>query len=175
MKNTSFTLNDAKGKVVEKAVVKILTGLLPQYTTRITDQDPDSLERIEFSLVDVVVLDGYHPLLGIECKRGLEKYNACLNRCGWDGDYNTPLNGSSLHQYKEAQFPVWVININQWCHKAFAADIHTILKSPNDAGMNTKRSGEIIYNNDSRGWSVYEGDFTLKQILIDIIKKEGLR
>ena len=174
MKNTAFQQNDAKGKEVESAVCDRLSVLLPTYTTRITEQDPDSLERIEFSLIDVVVLDGNRPVLGIECKRGQEKYQACKNRCGWDGDYNTPLNRSSLHRYKEAQFPVWLININEFCHKAFAAPLSVILESPNDAGMNTKRSGEVIYNVDSRNWNTYEGSFTLTDILKDIIDKEGL-
>ena len=157
--------------MVEEAVARRLQELLPDYQVINTIQD-DPIQRYIYSLIDVVVMKGDHIVFGIECKRGEVKYQACLNRCGWDGDYNTPLNRSSLHKYKDAYFPVWVININEFCHKAFAAPLEVILQSPNDAGMNTKRSGEVIYNIDSRGWNTYEDPFTLKDILEDIIKKE---
>lgn len=173
MKNVSFERNLTCGRQVEEAVRKWLTELLPDYDVFISDQE-DPIERIEWSCIDVIVAVGHRPVLGIECKLGQEKYQACKNRCGWDGDYNTPLNRSSLHRYKEARFPVWVININKWCHKGFTAPLPVILASPNDAGQNTKRSGEVIYNVDSSNWNTYEGDFTLKDILKDIIKKEQL-
>ena len=169
--STVFTHNLTEGKKVEEAVVKVLQGLLPGYEVINTVQD-DPIERFKYSLIDVVVMKGDHICFGIECKRSEVKYEACLNRCGWDGDYNTPLNHSSLMQYKDAYFPVWIVNINEFCHKAFAAPLPVVLKSPNDAGKNVKRSGEVIYNNDSRGWTVYEGDFKLSDILKDIIKKE---
>lgn len=172
MKDTTFFKHKlTEGKKVEEAVVKVLQRLLPGYEVINTVQD-DRVQRYKYSLIDVVVMQGEHICFGIECKRSEVKYEACLNRCGWDGDYNTPLNHSSLMAYKDAYFPVWIININEFCHKAFAAPLDVVLKSPNDAGMNVKRSGEVIYNNDSRGWNRYEGEFTLADILEDIIKKE---
>lgn len=168
---TDFRHKLTEGQKVEVAVAKTLKTLLPGYEVINTIQD-DPVERWKYSLIDVVVMNGENIVFGIECKRSEVKYEACLNRCGWDGDYNTPLNRSSFRKYKEAGFPVWIVNINQFCHKAFAAPLDVILQSPNDAGQNNKMSGEVIYNVDSRGWTVYEGDFVLSDILKDIIKKE---
>ena len=173
MKNTSFTLNDAKGKEVERSVVRNLKELLPDCDVLNTPQDND-IDRFLYSLIDIVVVRDGRVLFGVECKRGLEKYQACKNLCGWDGDYNTPLNKSSLHKYKAARFPVWIININEFCHKALVAPLEVVLSSPNDSGRNVKRSGETIYNVDSSAWNIYDGDFTLAGILQDIITKEGL-
>lgn len=174
MKNTGFLQNLTKGKLVEEAVVKQLQEIIPEYRVINTPQD-NEIDRIKYSLIDVVVLDRTGvPVLGIECKRTLEKYQACKNICGWDGDYNTPLNGSSLKKYREARFPVWIININEFCHKVLVAPIQVVLASPNDAGRNMKWSGDVIYNVDSRTWNIYEGDFSLSDILIDIIRKMGL-
>ena len=168
---TDFRHKLAVGKTVEEAVAKTLRTLLPGYEVINTDQS-DPIERFKYSLVDVVVMKGDHVCFGIECKRGDTKLLNCKKQNGWDGDYNTPLNNSSLMKYKEAYFPVWIININEFCHKAFAAPLDVVLKSPHDTGKNVKWSGEVIYNNDSRGWTVYEGDFKLSDILKNIIKKE---
>ena len=169
----TFRSKLANGQLFEASVVRHLQELLPQYTVRGTIQDRDSLEREEFSLVDVIVLQGDHPVLGIECKRSSTKFRKCLQINGWDGDYNTPLNNTSLRKYKESQFPFYVININQFCHKAFAADIDTILRSRHDNGQK-KPSGVVIWNLDSSNWMVYEGEFKLTDILKDIIKKERI-
>lgn len=170
-RNSSFSHKLAEGQVIELAVRSHLQKLLPGYTIKCVDQDNKSLEREEFSLVDVVVLKGDHPVLGIECKRSETKFRKCLEINGWDGDYNTPLNNTSLRKYKESQFPFYVININQFCHKAFAANLDTILHSRHDSGQ-VKPSGVIIYNLDSSSWMVYEDEFKLTDILSDIIKKE---
>lgn len=159
---------------MEEAVKSRLTSLLPGYEVRVTDQDRSSLERYIYSLVDVIVLKDGSPVLGVECKMGETKYESCKNRNGWDGDFNTPLNNTSLKEYKEAEFPVYVVNINTFCHRAFAADIPTILASPNDAGKNQKGSGVIIYNVDSSKWLSWYGNFTLSDILTDIVRREGL-
>lgn len=171
MTKKSFKKNLAEGQKIENAVVDQLRELLPGYSIIHTPQD-NEIDRYIYSLVDVVVVKGGRILFGVECKYGEEKYQKCLVKNGWDGDYNTPINRSSLHKYKEAGYPVYLININRWCHKAFAADLSTILNSPNDAGKNVKESGEVIYNVDSRSWMVYEDDFNLTDILADIIKKE---
>lgn len=168
---TEFVQKLTEGQKIELAVVDHLKKLLPGYKVIHTPQDND-IDRYIYSLIDVVVVKDDHIVLGVECKYGKEKYQKCLQKNGWDGDYNTPLNRSSLHRYKEATFPVWVININEFCHKAFAADLKTILSSPNDYGRNIKKSGEVIYNVDSRSWRRYEGDFDLTTILTDIIKEE---
>lgn len=170
-KNDPFLQKLSEGQFIEKAVRDRLQDLLPGYTVRCTDQDTRSLEREEFFLVDVIVLKGDHPVLGIECKRSETKFRKCMEINGWDGDYNTPLNNTSLRKYKESQFPFWVININQFCHKAFAADLDTILKSRHDYGQK-KKSGVIIYNIDSSTWMTYEDKFKLTDILSDIIRKE---
>lgn len=170
-RKSSFSQKLAEGQIIEAAVKSHLQRLLPGYTIKNVDQNKDSLEREEFSLVDVVVMKGDHPVLGIECKRSETKFRKCLEINGWDGDYNTPLNNTSLRKYKESQFPFWVININQFCHKAFAAKLDTILTSRHDSGQR-KPSGVIIYNLDSSTWMTYEDDFKLSTILEDIIKKE---
>lgn len=171
MKHNDFRTNLSEGQQIELAVVDHLTTLLPDCKVFQTPQD-NEIDRYIYSLVDVVVMKDDHILFGIECKYGEEKYQKCLIKNGWDGDYNTPINRSSLHKYKEADYPVYLININRWCHKAFAADLKTILGSPNDAGRNIKKSGEVIYNVDSRSWMTYEGQFRLTDILKDIIRKE---
>ena len=169
--NRTFRQKLDVGHILENAVVEHLTRLLPDYRTFQTAQD-NEIDRYIYSLVDVVVMKGDHIVFGIECKLGEEKYIKCLQKNGWDGDYNTPINRSSLHKYKQAYYPVYLININRWCHKAFCADLNTILGSPNDAGRNIKKSGEVIYNVDSRSWMTYEGDFSIDDILKDIIRKE---
>lgn len=172
---TEFNKTLKEGQVLEEAVRKRLRVLLPPcYEVTVTDQRKDSLDRYIYSLCDVRVTKGDHTVLGIECKLGKTKYEACLNRNGWDGDYNTPLNASSLRTYKEANFPFYIVNINQFCHKAFAARLDKVLKSPNDAGKNVKVSGEVIYNIDSRDWMTWEGDFNLTDILMRIIGRELL-
>ena len=160
-----------EGQKVEEAVVDQLTRLLPGYKIVHTPQDND-LDRYIYSLIDVVVMKDDRILFGIECKYGKEKLRNCKLVNGWDGDYNTPLNRSSLHKYKEAGFPVYILNINSWCHKVFVADLPTILNSPHDRGQNIKKSGEERYNIDSRTWMTYEGKISLSTILTDIIKKE---
>lgn len=170
-KNDPFLQKLSEGQKIERAVVDHLTSLLPDCKIFQTPQD-NEIDRYIYSLVDVVVMKGDHILFGIECKYGEEKYQKCLQKNGWDGDYNTPINRSSLHKYKEADYPVYLININRWCHRAFCADLPTILSSPNDAGRNIKKSGEVIYNVDSRSWMTYEDRFTLTDILSDIIRKE---
>lgn len=169
--NSSFTQHLVEGQLIEVAVRKQLQRLLPGYTVKCTDQTHLSKERDEYSLVDVVVLKDDKPVLGVECKRSETKFRKCDQINGWDGDYNTPLNNTSLRKYKESQFPFYVININQFCHKAFAANIDTILHSRHDQGQR-KPSGVIIWNLDSSTWMVYEGEFKLSDILTDIIKKE---
>ena len=168
---TTFRQKLEEGQLIEAAVKSHLQRLLPGYTIKNVDQEQSSLEREEFCLVDVVVLKGDYPVLGIECKRSETKFRKCLEINGWDGDYNTPLNNTSLRKYKESQFPFYIININQFCHKAFAANLDTILHSRHDQGQR-KPSGVIIYNLDSSTWMVYEDDFKLTDILSDIIKKE---
>lgn len=172
-KNDSFRSKLVNGQLLEVSVVDHLQRLLPGYTVRSTNQDHSSLEREEFSLVDVIVLKGDHPLLGIECKRSSTKFRKCREINGWDGDFNTPLNNTSLRKYKESQFPFYVLNINQFCHRVFTADIDTILKSRHDMGQ-VKESGVIIYNIDSSTWNCYEGNVKLDTVLLDILKKERL-
>ena len=162
-----------KGQYIEFAVADCLKTMLHDYRVINTRQD-NEIDRYVYSLIDVVVMKDDHIVLGIECKRGKEKLQCCLNKNGWDGDYNTVINASSLHQYKEATFPVYVINFNEFCHKVLVADLPTLLNSPNDAGRYVKKSGEIRYNIDSRKWMIYEGDIYLKDILLDILKKEKL-
>lgn len=171
--NEEFLQKLTEGQKLEVAVVKALRRLLPGYKVIQTPQDND-IDRYIYSLIDVVVEKDDHILFGVECKYGKEKYQKCLQKNGWDGDYNTVINGSSLHKYKQATFPVWVINLNEFCHKAFAADLPTILNSPQDYGKNVKKSGEVRYNIDSRTWMVYEDKFTLTDILTDILRKEKL-
>lgn len=169
----NFNDNLNEGRRLEESVKTHLSLLLPSFDVQVTDQT-DQIERIKWSLVDVVVKKDGHPVLGVECKLSETKYEACMARNGWDGDFNTPLNDSSLREYKKSPFPFYVVNINTWCHRAFAADIPTILSSPNDAGMNRKKSGVVIYNIDSSSWMSWEGDFKVTDILSDIIRKEGL-
>lgn len=172
-----FEKNLKEGRRLEEAVKNCLKKKLIGYEVSVTDQEKDSPEREMYSCVDVIVRDfwdGGRPVLGVECKLSETKYEACKNRNGWDGDVNTPLNNTSLHRYKKASFPFYVVNINTWCHRAFAADIPTILDSPNDAGRNVKKSGVIIYNIDSSSWMSWEGEFTITDILTDILKKEGI-
>lgn len=171
MNNDGFLQKLTEGQKLEQAVVITLKKLLPDYQVVHTPQDND-IDRYIYSLIDVVVEKDGRILFGIECKYGKEKLRNCLAVNGWDGDYNTVINQSSLHKYKEAYFPVYVLNYNQFCHKVFTADLKTLLGSPNDAGKYVKKSGEIRYNVDSRSWNTYEGKLDMTDILSDIIKKE---
>lgn len=169
-----FESNLRKGRMLEEAVRERLAELLPKYKVVMTQQDNSSLEREEYSLIDVVVLAGTRPVLGIECKWGDEILYCCQAVNGWPSDYNVVLNSTSLHKYKEAEFPVYVLNVNHWCHKAMVADLHTILSSPNDSGRWIKYSGVVRYNVDARGWIVYEADWTVRTIVADVVRREGL-
>ena len=66
-----------------------------------------------------------------------------------------------------------ILNYNEFCDKAFTADLPTILKSGNDAGRYVKSSGEVRYNVDSRTWNTYDG-LDLTRILTDILRKEKI-
>lgn len=169
----SFEKHLEEGQILEQAVTDQLNRLLPDTCKAINTSQDNSIDRFIYSTVDVVVMKGDHIVFGIECKYGKEKYNACQALNGWDGDYNTPLNEKSVHRYKEAEFPVYVLNVNSWCGKMFTADLKTILGSPNDGGRNRKYSGEVRYNVDSRQWNnyTYTDNLSLVFPLSDIIDK----
>ena len=167
-----FEKNLKEGQKVEEAVRDHIEKMLPDCKVFISKQD-DDLERMIYSLVDVVVMKDSKVVLGIECKLSRKKYRYCLRHNGWDGDWNTPLNNTSLRKYREARFPFYVVNINEFCHKAYAADIPTILGSRFGKEIR-KKSGVLIENIDSHTWMVYEGKFSLTDILTDILKKEKL-
>ena len=169
----SFEHKLENGQQIEHAVANRLKELLPGYEVINTNQD-NTIDRMIYSLIDVVVMKGDHILFGIECKYSQTKLNNCKVVNGWDGDYNTVINRSSLKEYKNASFPVYVINFNKFCNKVFVADLPTLLKSGNDAGKYAKYSGEVRYNIDSRSWTRYEGGVHLTDILTDILKKEKL-
>lgn len=168
-----FNQKLGKGQVIERGVVKLLHSMMPDCDIKNTNQEWGSAERDEYNLCDCVVIRDGKTILGIECKRSAQKFLKCKEFNGWDGDFNTPLNNTSIKKYEESDFPFYVLNINEFCHKAFAADIKTISKSNHDKGIR-KPSGVVIYNYDSSDWMVYEETFTVRQILSDIMKKEGL-
>ena len=122
----SFEKHLEEGQILEQAVTDQLNRLLPDTCKAINTSQDNSIDRFIYSTVDVVVMKGDHIVFGIECKYGKEKYNACQALNGWDGDYNTPLNEKSVHRYKEAEFPVYVLNVNSWCGKMFTADLKTL-------------------------------------------------
>lgn len=170
---TNFEHNLVKGQQIEAYVKLWLKRLLPDCEVINTNQEYGSKERDTYHLCDVVVVRDNITILGIECKWSCKKYEQCLDHNGWDGDYNTPLNSSSLQKYKESEFPFYVLNINNFCHKIFTADIPTILSSPKDCSIR-KKTGVVIYNIDSRNWTEYDGDVKLSEIIKDILKKEKL-
>lgn len=170
---TNFEHNLVKGQQIEVYVKQWLKTLLPDCEVINTNQALGSIERDKYHLCDVVVVKDGKTVLGIECKRSVKKYEKCLEHNGWDGDYNTPLNSSSLQKYKESEFPFYVLNINQFCHKIFIADIPTIINSPKDCSIR-KKTGVVIYNIDSSTWKEYNGDVKLSEIIKDILKKEKL-
>lgn len=171
--DSNFREKLAKGQQIEVSVKSHLERLLPGCEVINTNQEFGSEDRDTYHLCDVVVVKEGKTILGIECKRSTTKFQKCKQMNGWDGDYNTPLNSSSLRKYEESEFPFYVMNINQFCHKIFTADLMTILFSNRDKGM-VKDSGVIIYNFDSTTWNQYEGNVGLDQVLTDILKKEKL-
>ena len=162
-----------KGQLIESGVCHILSRIFPDCVVKNTQQEFGSKDRDDYKLCDCVVIRNGVTILGIECKRSKEKFRKCMEFNGWDGDYNTPLNNTSIRKYKESDFPFYVLNVNEFCHKVFAADIHTIMKSRHDNGQK-KPSGTIIYNFDSSSWMTYTGDFKIQDVLTDIARKEGL-
>lgn len=169
----SFVKKLENGQVVEQAICKHLRTLLPDCEVRITEQSFGASDRDRYSLVDVIVLKDNQPILGIESKRSSTPFRKCKDFCGWESRYNTPLNNTSIRKYQESTFPFYILNINQFAHMAFTADIHTILESDHDLGQK-KPSGVIIYNYNSSSWMTYRGQFKLTQILQDILKKENI-
>lgn len=172
-KYDNFKEKLVKGQQIEVGVKTQLERILPGSEVINTNQEFGSEERDIYHLCDVVVVKDGKTILGIECKRSTTKFHKCKQMNGWDGDYNTPLNSTSLRKYYQSEFPFYVLNINQFCHKVFTADIPTIMMSRRDKGM-VKDSGVIIYNFDSSTWTCYEGDVNLSQVLTDILKKEKL-
>ena len=162
-----------QGQLIEYSVKEHLQELLPHCEVINTNQEKDSPERDIYHLCDVVVIDNGKPILGIECKRSQTKFLKCRELNGWDGDYNTPLNSTSIRKYMDSEFPFYVLNINQFCHRIFTADIITIMLSRRDRGQ-VKDSGVIIYNYDSSTWTCYEGKVGLDLVLTDILKREKL-
>lgn len=169
----SFEKHLEEGQELELAVVDQLNRLLPDRCRAIQTPQDNEIDRYIYDTIDVVVMKGDHIVFGIECKYGKERYRACQTLNGWSPDFNTPLNRQSLHRYKQAQFPVYLINVNSWCNRMFVADLPTILRSPNDSGRNRKSSGEERYNIDSTKWDQYEyyDKWSLMTPLADIIDK----
>ena len=159
------------GQRIECAVRDQLQKLLPDCTVFVTRQD-DPIERFKYNLGDVVVHKDGHTILGIECKRGNTKLKSCWSMNGWSGVWNTPINRSSWKEYQKAFFPVYVINLQEFAHKVFVADVPTIKNSK--FGLDMFVQGRWVHNIDSRGWTRYEDDVTLSVILMDILKKEGI-
>lgn len=153
-----------------EALVKVkLEELLPSgYTVKNTPQDPGCPEREQFNLCDVVVFKDGTPVFGVECKVGEEKFRKCEDFFGWDGDYNTPLNGSSLNEYKVAAFPFYVLNGNTWCGLLMAARMDEVLATPH-SGMRVDYKGNPIYNFDCRKWHQSK---SINNMLKYIISKE---
>lgn len=171
--DSNFKQKLVKGQQIEVSVKEHLKKMLPDCEVINTNQEFGSEERDIYHLCDVVVVKDGKTILGIECKRSTTKFLKCKEMNGWDGDYNTPLNSTSLRKYYQSEFPFYVMNINQFCHKIFTADISTILMSRRDKGI-TKNSGVVIYNYDSSSWTCYDGKIGLNQVLTDILKKEKL-
>lgn len=163
---------DAKlltGNKLEALVEEILQVHLPSgYTAKCTPQDPGCPEREEYNLCDVVVFKDGIPVFGVECKVGEEKFWRCKDFFGWDGDYNTPLNGSSLNEYKVAKFPFYVLNGNTWCGLLMAARMDEVLATPH-SGMRVDYKGNPIYNFDCRKWHKSK---SINSMLKYIISKE---
>lgn len=167
-----FSKNLSEGQLIEVNVVKQLQHLCPGCEIKNTNQDKGAEERDIYHLCDVVIIKDGKTVLGIECKRSMEKFYSCEEKYGWDGDYNTPLNNTSIRKYRDAEFPFYILNINQFCHKIFTADIMTVLKSR--SACVRKDNGVIIYNYDSTNWNEYSGNVHLSEVLQDILKKEKL-
>lgn len=174
--NDSFKNKLEVGQRIEKGVRIGLTRLLPDgYTAKVTDQDPDSPEREEYHLIDVVILQYGLPVLGIECKCTLTKLEHCWSICGWDPIYNTPLNDSSLRKYKESPFPYYLMNVQVWARRVYVCDQKTLFESRFDLGKKKKGSDVKLYNVCAEKWMTYEGDdVRLLRILTDILKREGI-
>lgn len=151
-----------KGQKLEKSVFETIKEL--GYEVIMTDQRPGSPERQKYHLCDVVILDR---LWGIECKLSTEKYKKCKEHNGWDGDFNTPLNESSIMEYNRADFPIYLLNINVFCRKAFWIKVSDLPKCRHDMGI--KKGGERVINYDSSSWNSYEGDFNIRDIIKDIL------
>lgn len=166
-----FEGNLKKGQKVEESVRDLSQKMLPDCKVFVTDQS-DPIERIKYNLVDVVVQKDGHTVLGIECKRNNKKMYASWKINGWSGDWNTPINKTSWDQYLQAQFPVYIINIQEFAKKAYMADLDTVKNSK--FGPDQRVGVRDVYNIDSHTWKVYEGKFTLTDILSDIFRREGL-
>ena len=167
----NFDTNLKKGQKVEESVRDLSQKLLPDCKVFVTDQS-DPIERIKYNLVDVVVQKDGHTVLGIECKRNRTKWGICYKLNGWSGNWNTPINVTSWDQYLQAQFPVYIINIQEFAKKAYMADLDTVKNSK--FGVDWRVEGRDVHNIDSHTWKVYEGNFTLTDILSDIFRREGL-
>lgn len=166
-RNDTFERKLTFGQQIENAVKRILKEKFPHYSVRMTDQTKGSSDRDNLCLVDVIVEKEGRPVLGIECKRSATKFYSCLDKNGWDGNNNTPLNKSSLEHYKQADFPFYIININQFCHTILVASIEQVLHSPHDPGIR-KPWGEVIYNFDCTLWKHYYNT-KLTEIIDNII------
>lgn len=154
-KSDTFKKKLTCGQTIEQAVCKHLTNLLPDYKVKNCDQSKNSKDRDDYNLVDVIVCDkDGKPVLGVECKRSQTPYRLCFQKNGWKPWDNTPLNLSSIKHYADAEFPFYIININEFAKTILVAPIQKVLQSPHDEGYR-KESGELVINFNSFSWMHY--------------------
>lgn len=175
-----MTLNDSfedklkVGQKVEKGIIDLLTKLLPPgYTVLNTDQTRGSVQREDYSLIDVVILKDKNPVLGIECKRTQTELRNSWKMNNWSPLHNTVINGSSLRKYQEADFPYWIINVQEWAHRVYAAHKNMVLSSRCGPKI-YKKTGGYMLNICTETWYEYKGEVKMKKVLEDILKKEKI-
>lgn len=170
----SFEQKLKVGQKVEKGILDLLTTILPVgYEVVNTDQTRGSTQRNDYSLIDVVILKDGQPVLGIECKRSQTELRQCWKMNNWSPLHNTVINGSSLRKYQEAKFPYWIINVQEWAHRIYAAHKNMVLNSRCGPKI-YKKSGGYMMNICSETWYEYKGDVKMSTVLKDILKKEKI-
>lgn len=151
-------------KSVEQSVKKL--GICG----RRTNQEFGSEDRVKYGCCDVIVEGS--KLVGIECKIVDEPYRKCKSYCGWESEYNVPLNKRSLDRYSGVDFSLWVISLQVFARNILVEQLDSIKKCRMSAEHPSYKSdGEWIVNVDASSWKEFVDIDSAVQY---ILRSEGI-
>lgn len=172
MEAGDFYNNTPQGERLEKAVERDLKDVLPPtLSARRTDQSKGSKDRLNGDLADVIITDQAGNIrYAVECKWAETPYLKCWEHNGWTTDVNVPLNTEAVDWYRRADYPIYILLVNEHSRTILFADIPTLLSSRAGDVYKKDYGFQHIQNYDGSAWRIYKGKISLTNILSDIYK-----